>query len=657
MRYLFGLFFFSFGFQLIYAQINQNLDDPNAIRDSLQEFGKREVANDSLEVYTPTISDYKHWTEKDINPIVIDTALTVESFYRQNFIQKDLFGNMPLSNPGQTLNPLQYENSRFRNQLLPTGKSLNYLYPDDVRYYDVKTPTTEFIYENGWREGQYLSTMFTHNLTSQLNYSVRYRGLRSVGRYQNQLAANNAIITTISYKSKNKRFKLWTHFASQNIDNEENGGITNLNEFEHDDSLRTTNRQNIAVNLDYAGTQFDSRRFHLGASYGLFRKSQSDSTELHTPIRVKNIFTYEKQKYFYGESTAEDYYESPIFSDVDRGNRKFFETLQNTSTLEFKWGERLLLEAGLRYENLKLYSSEALSQGLINIPKSIDDNLIGFVGKLYFNWNKRIKLTADTEFKSGDVFKNQYHISTELDIQPVSGYHLIGGALIESAFPSLNLYYNQSFYKDFNYYNYSFDNINTQKLFGKIDLEKIQTSIEANLYNVENYVYTGTDFRPHQLDGSLALFQIRTNNLLSYRKFNLRTTLQYQQVTQNKDYMPLPDFIARASVYWQSKVFNDKAEVQIGFNGNYFTKFESREFFPVTNEFMLQRTNDEFGIQKIGGYPLIDFFLNLKVDRMRIYLRADHFNALWGKNNYYSAPFIPYRDFKIQFGVKWYLFT
>lgn len=52
-----------------------------------------------------------------------------------------------------------------------------------------------------------------------------------------------------------------------------------------------------------------------------------------------------------------------------------------------------------------------------------------------------------------------------------------------------------------------------------------------------------------------------------------------------------------------------------------------------------------------------NFFLNMKVQRMIIFLRADHFNALWGENNYYSAPFTPFRDFKIQLGLKWYLFT
>lgn len=641
----------------VQAQVVDPIFDKQAERDSLQAFGEREVAGDSLKVHRPVITDYTYWREKDKTVSVIDTTMTIEGLYQQNFTHQDVFGKMFFPNFGQTFNPLEYQNARFRLHLLPTGKSFNYLFPEDIRYYNVKTPMTEFVFENGLREGQYLSTVFTQNLSPQFNYSVRYRGLRSVGRYSNNLAANNALILTLNHHSKNQKFKLWSHFAAQNIDNEENAGIKHLEEFEQDDENSTTNRQNIAVNLNSAYTEYDSRRFHLGASYGLFGSSKSDSTSTQSPIRLKNVLSYEKQKFFYHEPQNENYFTSPVFTNFDRRNLKSMEILQNTSSVEFNWGDKLWLEAGLRYEQLKLYSPESLEQGLVYIPKSIDDHLLGAVGNLYFDWNEKLKLQADVEFKSGDIFKSQYHLNATLDIQPLDGYHLVVGGLLESSFPSINLFYNQSFYKDFNYYNRSFKNTQTQKLFGRLEFKKFNTQIEANLYNIDQLVYVDTDFRPKQLNGNVSLYQIKAENLLTYRKFNLRTTLEYQQVTNNADFLPLPDLIGRASLYWQSRVFDNKAEAQIGFNATYFSEFQSREFFPVINEFMIQRTHPEYGIQKIGNYPVLDFFMNLKVQRMQIFFRADHFNSLFGKNNYYSAPFTPFRDFKIQFGLKWYLFT
>lgn len=640
-----------------FAQIIPELNEKRAISDSLQEFGQREVANDSLKVHHPKISDYTYWKQDDLQSTIIDTVLTIESFYEQNYTQKDAFGKMYFPNFGQTFNPLSYENRKFKMNLLPEGKSFNYLFAEDVKYYDVKTPMTEFVFENGLREGQYLSTTFAHNLTPQTNYSVRYRGLRSVGRYQNNRASNTALIATISHKSKNDRFKFWTHFTSQRINNDENAGIRDLNQFVYDDSLRTTNRQNIAVNLNSAYTEFDARRFHLGGQYAILRNKADSTGTANTPLILKNVFTYEKQKYFYHETKEENYFTSALLPGFEHRNLKSLENLQNTSSIEFKWGDNLLVEAGLRYERVKLYGENELDQGLIVIPEQLEDNLLGGIGRVYFDWNEKIQLNANAEFKSGKIFKGLYHLNAELDIQPFEGYHIVGGAMVESSFPSLNLFYHQSFYKDFNYYNYSFQNTNTQKLYGILNLEKLNTQVQANLYNIDNYVYVSSDYRPKQLDSNISLFQVQADNLVSYRKFNLRTTAQYQKVTQNADFMPLPEVIARASLYWQSKMFDNKAEVQVGFNANYFTAFKSRAFFPVINEFMIQSEHPEHGIQKIGDFPVLDFFINLKVDRMRIYLRADHFNSLWGENNYYSAPFTPFRDFKVQVGIKWYLFT
>lgn len=646
-----------FGLLFIHFLLGQNPNNrnPNDAIDNLNE-GNQDDDEVVYGTHDPKITDYLYWTSKDYTKNVIDTTFKIQNLYNQNFTQKDNFGKMYFPNFGQTFNPLVFEAQNSRIQLLPTGKSFNYLAAEDIKYYDVKTPMTEFVYENGLKEGQFLSTTFTQNLSRQFNYFLNYRGLKSEGRYLRNISSNNSFTTGISFKSKLEKLNLWSHFSVQNIDNQENGGIRDLNQFIYDDSLRTTNRQNIFVNLNHTDTEFDSRRFYLGASYRLFGVGL-DSVQTKSPLKIKNVFSYEKQKYLHLEHQPEDFFQVETFEDLERRNQKNFESLQNTTTLEFNWGERLWIEAGFRYENIKLYADQTIHQDLTYIPEKVDDQLLGTVANVYFDWNERLKLNGELEFKSGDFFKNQYHVLTELDIQPIKSYHLIGGVLLQSAYPSLNLLYNQSFYKEFNYFNESFQNINTQKVFGKIFLEKFNTELEAAFYNVENYVYVDSDYSPKQLNSNLNLFQIKAQNTISYKKFHLNTAVEFQKVSENAQYLPLPDFIGRVSLYWQSKVFDNKAEMQIGLTGNYFTKFESRSFFPVINEFMLQREDTPFGIQKIGGFPILDFFLNIKVDRMQIFLRADHFNALWGENNYYSAPYTPFRDFKIQIGVKWYLFT
>lgn len=616
--------------------------------------------SDSLQTFVPKITDYLYWTESQQQYTAIDTTLTIQNFYKQNFTSKDLFGKMMFPNIGQSLNPLEYQaQNSNRIQLMPTGKSFNFIAPEEVRYFDVKTPISELFYENGVREGQILSTTFSHSLNKYWNYSVRYRGLRSLGRYQEQLASNTGFFATLSHQSKNNRLRVWSHYASQAVDNEENGGIQNLEDFTNEDVAGGLD--GIAVNLNGAKTEFDSRRFHLGASYALFKSVNKQDSTTYFPIRLKNKFSYEKQKYAYENSSGSDtaqndaFFNSPTISGANRRNQKNFESTKNTTTAEFKWGKKLNVEAGIVFENLKLYANEGLQDGLINIPQGVEDNLIGLIGKFDFDWNQKIKLTANAQLSSGNFFGNTYHVDAVLSTQPIKGYKVSGGLLAQSTYPSLNLVYNQSFYENYNFFNQNFSNQNTQKIFGKIESDQYKTSIEAAAYNIDNYTYLDANSRPKQLGETLNLFKFRVNNHLQYQFFHLNTTLQYQQVTNQEEALPLPDYLGRLTLYYQNHAFNHAAQVQIGANLNYFGKFKSREFFPILNEFQLQEQNGNE--QEIGNFPLLDFFINMKVKRMRIYLRADHIFGAFGKNNYFSTPQTPFRDFKVQFGIHWFLFT
>ncbi|MFV0237634.1 MAG: putative porin, partial [Flavobacteriales bacterium] len=126
------------------------------------------------------------------------------------------------------------------------------------------------------------------------------------------------------------------------------------------------------------------------------------------------------------------------------------------------------------------------------------------------------------------------------------------------------------------------------------------------------------------------------------------------------------NFVTRNTLYYQSRVFKDKAEIQTGISLYYFDQFKSRAYFPVLGEFSLQTLNTlnsdkEATVNtpsEIGAYPLFDLFLNMKVKRMRLYFKLQHFNQLIkDQGNFYSAPNTPYTDWVFRIGFKWYLFV
>ena len=91
--------------------------------------------------------------------------------------------------------------------------------------------------------------------------------------------------------------------------------------------------------------------------------------------------------------------------------------------------------------------------------------------------------------------------------------------------------------------------------------------------------------------------------------------------------------------------------LQTGVTFKYFSSYYADRYNPLLADFEVQSQ------EKIGNYPVLDFFMNAKVRTMRIYFNVEHFNYWFTKYNYYSAPAQPYRDWKIRLGISWYFFT
>jgi len=125
----------------------------------------------------------------------------------------------------------------------------------------------------------------------------------------------------------------------------------------------------------------------------------------------------------------------------------------------------------------------------------------------------------------------------------------------------------------------------------------------------------------------------------------------YQHVSQTNNVMNLPQFVTRNTLYYQKEVFKKAMFLQTGVTFHYFTEYFMDAYNPLLGEFYIQDR------EKLGGYPLLDFFIDAKVRNARIFFKLEHFNSFFSDSNYYSAPNYPYRDFVIRFGLVWNFFS
>ncbi|MBW7675638.1 putative porin [Chryseobacterium chendengshani] len=641
--FLLILFFGSF----LQAQVIVNKTDSNKLEKKLSDTLVIDSGTkDSLKIFKPTIQDYQYQTQFSEKK-VFDTVMTFDKTYIfSQYNNRDNFGRVQFANIGAGFNPLSYEVNAEQNlSLLPSNKSYVIMGMNDIRYYDVKTPTASFIYHTAMRNGAALQSTYTQNIGKRFNFALEYMGLRSEGMYRNSLAANNSTLFSGHYTSKNRNYELFTHFLHQNVNNAENGGIVDDALFQSGNS--ESNKQNAQVNLSLSSSQFSYRRYYLSHQLTPFNSEKF-------PFRIRHTIFNQGNKYYYFQDGLENYWyttASQIVTGFSPSTRKYSNNLSNTVSLVLD-NEKFKLDAGVRYQMLKFGLNE-INLSSINVPGELKENRLGAVGNLQVKLFDKFQLNSFLEFSNGNQFGNYLKTTNNVKFEPIKDYFVNAKVNFQSVYPSFNYLANSSVYRDFNYYLDDAKNQAITEVGGSINLKWFKTEVFANYFRIDNYTYFDAAALPRQSDNPLNISQIGGDATFSYRKFHLNTRVQFQSALTNKDLLPMPSFIGRANFFFQSKAFKNAAEIQAGLKVYYFSKFASREYFPILSEYILPSA-DSFSI---GGQPIADLYINMKVKKMFFFIEGQQIGTLISYNKAYAFPHYPVYDFRLNIGIVWYLFN
>ncbi|OCA78257.1 hypothetical protein BBH99_09120 [Chryseobacterium contaminans] len=603
---------------------------------------------DSLKIFKPTINDYQYQTQFSEKK-VFDTVMTFDKTYIfSQYNNNDNFGRVQPANIGAGFNPLVFEVNAEQNlSLLPSNKSYMILGANDVKYYDVKTPTATFIYHNAMRNGAALRSTYTQNIGKRFNFALEYMGLRSQGLYRNSLAANNNTLFSGHYVSKNGNYELFVHYLHQNVNNQESGGITEDNLFQSGDS-NYKNRQNAQVNLASTSSQFAYRRYYLSHQFTPFNAEKF-------PFRIRHTIFHQGNKYYYNQGALEQYwYETPtdLVTGFPLTTKKYSSNLSNTLSLVFD-NEKFKLDAGVRYQMIKFGINDIVALNGVPFPSELKENRIGAVGNLQVKLWDKVQLNSFLEFSNGSQFKSYLRTTNNLKFEPIKDYFVNAKVNFQSAYPSFNYLLNTSVYNNFNYYLENAKNQSVMELGGSVNLKWFKTELFANYFRIDNYTYFDSNFAPKQSENSLNISQIGGDATFSYGKFHLNTRLHFQNALTNKNLLPMPSFVGRANFFYQTQAFKKAAEIQAGLKVYYFSKFNSREYFPVLNEYILPGTNSF----SIGGQPIADLYINMKVKKMFFFIEGQQIGTVISNNKAYAFPHYPVYDFRLNIGIVWYLFN
>lgn len=600
------------------------------------------------------IQDYLLIT-RQYDTLTIDTSLTINKYHKINFLRKDNFGLMPFSNTGVAYNALVFEPSKsISPKIGASNKYFAYDSPDDVVYYDLPTPFTELMYRSVFEQGQLLDAIYSVNTSRQFNFSISRKGLRSLGNYQNFISSSSNFKFTTNYKSRNKRFRLRTHYNKQNLFSEQNGGIRDSDVPNFENGIdQFLDRGVFDLNFENASNDFISKRFYIDQFYVL---KEADSIKNYS-IELSNSIYYEEKNYRFNQSSSDDFFGDYFVSQEIR-DELFLNTMNFQSKL-------LVSSKNLGEINLGLtYIDDQYSLDNYQIDEYIDNSVKIDAKTVYLNTgleksfsNIDLKLKL-TNYIHGDNKSNLFQSKINFHLKEEN--YLAFQYSLTSTPPNYNQVLNRSNYEAYNWSN-QFKNPITNSLAFSLRLSNI-FDLDLEYISVKNHIQfhklplddldSTIDYSivplQHAAD-DLNLLKINLARKIKLGKFSFDTRILIQRLLEN-EIINLPELVTRNTLFYSTDLFNKALFLQTGFGFSYFSKYFMNGYDPLLSELYIQ--NDKM----IGGFPLIDFFVNAKIQQTRLYFKFEHFNSSFTGYKYYSAPNYPYRDFTFRFGLVWNFF-
>ncbi len=599
----------------------------------------------------PPIELYKIISSKR-DTTFLDTTLSAKKAYKYNYLRKDDFELLPFANVAHTYNSLAYSFSEtnLKPLFVARAKAFNYKDIEDMNYFNVPTPLSELYFKTAFSQGQQLDAFFTTNLSKNFNFSLAYKGVRSLGQYQSNLTSSGNLRFTTNYQSKNGRYNMRAHITAQDMTNEEYGGLdeNSLALFINDDP-DFEDRGRLDVNFEDAENRLEGVRYYLEHEYKLVNAQDSIN---YTSLAIGNILSYETSFYRYKQDTPFDGFgESYQISDLR---------------------DRVELD-------------DFNAKGYVRFDNDILGTISGFIGYTDYNYGYNSVLILDEGrignrllgnlVSAGASYKKQYrgfelygegaiNISGDFD-----GNYLLGTAAfaldeenavkasikIHSTAPNFNFLLYQSDYVNYNWQN-NLENVKTQELKFELTSKKLLDAT-VSYTGIDDYTYFGltqandSTPTPQQFSGRVDYLKVKAEKEFRYGKFGLANTILYQQAVSGEEVFKVPQLVTRNTLFYEDEWFKKALFLQSGITFKYFTEYNMNAYDPVLAEFYVQNQ------QELGGFPLVDIFFNAKVRQTRIFFSYEHVNSLFtSKNEYFSAPGYPYRDGVIRFGLVWNFF-
>jgi hypothetical protein len=599
----------------------------------------------------------------------LDTALT--NFENYSVLYQPRSPKIGIGNLGLDERSLLFEPSRTIGFDVGMHTLDAYLLnPQDIQYYRARTPFTSLYMVTGGLIEQVFKVIHTQNIKPNWNVGLNFNRIGSFGLYNQQHADDLGAAFFTWYESKNKRYNLLANLIFNNLKAPENGSIT-------DDSIYTQKVSTVALDPSTAPVRLQNSRqnirdngFYIKQFYYLGRVDSSgvttgnDQSKILPTQRVAYTFYYNVQKYKFLQDEADPYkiFPDTYFDQTTSRDSLAVLHLQNEFSYSFYLRGKSVsfvknevkLDLGLRddYYNYSQYVRDTLvTTGLPQMDKKQTStfNDITLKAKLSYRFSNQMGLDADFQQITVGRDAGDYLYDASINL---AGGKKVGRIILEAYTQNSSppLVYTHWISNHFIWDN-SFKNVKTTSASFNYINDKLQFSVKAEYFLIDNYLYFGaatvggSDASPMQVANPINLLKVSVSKNLQFGHWHFDNFGVYQK-TDYQSTLRTPDLYIYSSLYYNREFF-EVLNTTIGMNVRYNTPYVAPSYAVGLGQFYNGPD------VKFSSYPVGSVYVKATLKRTNLFLMYDYFNQDLLSNGYYTVNRYPMPDRILKLGVLW----
>jgi Putative porin len=616
-------------------------------------------------VYGPTST--KYFLEEDVfnnRKRLYNIDTTVDGIHNYNFVQRYKNLYQDLGNIGTAIRPIFYKAPEQIGTLLGYDAFSLYTFkPSQVRYYNTKSPFSNIVYVPGGNDQDLLQFELSRNIDSLWNVGINVQRISANKQLIDKTATsdNTAIshwdfMIHSNYQTKNKKYALLAYLNLSDHNSNDQGGVVQekytVKEGTVDVQKTRTLQEMLSLGgnrplLTNASTRDKSYNLHIYHEYVGYKAFQ-----------VYQVIDFQTRKVLFKDANFSDEWKTGFYpyafkttdglgvrypTDTSTLKKLVLDSLYNESkfsNFEYKTGIKGFYR-GFNYRlhfRQRFYDYTNPLNSTYN--KSRNENFLGIWLNQYFKDSTRFFAEFEKSLSTDD-----YKLNGEFQ-----GKWLNVGGNFQSSSPTFlqQLTYNNSF----RWYNSTtaLSNVKTLNIFGYTDLKIkqliIRPSIDVN--KILSYIYYDSLSYVQQAKEDIEVYRFGLGFDFKRGRFSTTNQIFYTERTG-------PDLIRFPKVFINSRVafdllYKKKLYIQTGVELHYKSSYYADGYMPAIQQFHLQDK------QEISGYLQTDVFADLRINRVRIFVKFAHVNQGLFNGGYYASPGFAGMGRVLAFGVHWLLF-